>query len=433
MRKRLSVLILGVFILSLAACSSTPRVPSNPTAPEPPTTVGPITFLNVREGGVVRAVMPNAPGASINVSWKVKGIRLELFRPDGTAWWHNDETGSTACITGLKGNVCNSWTTNYAPDGAYKLKVAAKLEDGSTINAEVNFRVGNQEALPPTSTPPSPPSPPSAPVTRPAWNDVRSWMRQDINCNLQDVINSKFSMVTMSVRCTSKLLEPSDLQRIKASGKWVLAYEDVSVAAPWDSRMWPGDVNWNSPFIKFQTAWGSYLADVTSDGWFRVLEKVVRDDLARGYDGIWLDDCAAFWFDGGPTADNVQRYTNIVKRVRALVNSIRPDVKLMCNTDANLIQGSTNRASGFLEALDGITIEGFTYHCFGPGDCRANDPGRRSEEEKWALEAQKRGEKVFTLDYAYTPDTQRNAWSEARKRGWTPAIIQGATIGKWID
>ncbi len=420
--RKITVLAMCFFAFSLVACNTTPSTPPEQT--------GPITFVNVRSGATVKAVMPNSPGATVNASSKVTSLRLELFRPDGTAWWHNDETGAMACITGIKGGVCNSWTTNYAPDGTYKLKAQAKLEDGTTVNAEVSFSVGNQVALPPSNTPPPPPGPP---VSRPAWNDVRSWMREDANCKFNDLLNSKFDMITVSVRCTGKLLETGDLQRLKASGKWVLAYEDVSVAAPWDIRMWPGLVNAGSSFIKFQTSWGSYLADVTNDGWFRVLESVIRDDLARGYDGIWLDDCAAFWFDGGPNASNVDRYTSIIKRVRSLVNSIRPDVKLMCNTDANLIQSSTSRGSGFLEALDGITIEGFTYHCFGPGDCRANDPGRRADEEKWALEAQKKGEKVFTLDYAFSADTQRNAWSEARKRGWVPAVNQGNTIGIWID
>ena len=220
MQKRI-VLAVCFFVFSLVACNSTSSVP--------PVQNGPITFINVRSSSTVKSVMPNSPGATVNPSIKVKSLRLELFRPDGTAWWHNDETGSMACITGIKGGVCNSWTTNYAPDGTYKLKAVAKLEDGSSVNGEVSFLVGNQVALPPSNTPPPPPGPP---VARPAWNDVRSWMREDANCKYNDLLNSKFNMITVSARCTGRFLETSDLQQLKASGKWVLAYEDVSVAAP---------------------------------------------------------------------------------------------------------------------------------------------------------------------------------------------------------
>ncbi len=258
-------------------------------------------------------------------------------------------------------------------------------------------------------------------------------MREDVGCNLNNILASKLQMVTVSVKCTGRYLDRADTDRIKATGKWLLAYEDVSVAAPWDDRVWPSMVNETSPAIKFKTNWGSYLADVTSDAWFRAVEKVVRDDLGRGYDGIWLDDCAAFWFEGGPTDASVLKYTNIVKRVRSLVDSIQPGVKLMCNSDANLLIGSVQRNTGFLQALDGITLEGFTFHCFGPSDCRANDPGRRIDEEKWALEAQKQGKKIFTLDYAFNATDQLLAWNESLKRSWTPAVNQGAMVGAYFD
>ncbi len=385
-----------------------------------------INFLNIKDGQVVQSVMLNSPGATINSS-RIASLKIEIFRPDGSRWWERHENGALACITGLDGGSCSAWTTNYVPDGTYTLRATAALNDGSSIKSELRFSVANDTALPPN------PNAPARSGARPEWKDVRSWMRQDTNCRLPDILNSRFGMVTLSARCTGRLLEPADLERIKASGKWVLAYEDVAAAAPWDKRTWPTDVNASSPYIKFQTSWGSYLVDVSSDAWFGVLEKVVRDDLGRGYDGIWLDDCAGFQFENDTSPQNIQRYVQIVRRVRALVDSIRPGVKLVCNTDARLIQSSLEADSGFLEALDGLNIEGFTYHCFGPGECRANDPTRRASEETWARAAQDRGAKVFTLDYALTAATQREAWDESRRRGWTPAVNQGATIGVWID
>ena len=448
------------FALALAACSTTPTPGPAGTTP-PPATPAPITppatpapalqFVNIQDGQTIQGILTQAPGATVKGS-DVSSLRIELYRPDGSQWWTREEKGALSCLTGLTNGVCNTWTTTAAPDNEYRLRAVATLIDGSSLSAELRFKIRNQNLppattppattppaspapTPPAPTPPTPPAPtpPAAPSNRPAWNDVRSWMREDVGCNLNSVLASKLQMVTMSVKCTGKYLERADTDRLKASGKWVLAYEDVAVAAPWDDRVWPSMVNETSAAIKFKTSWGSYLADVTSDAWFRAVEKVVRDDLTRGYDGIWLDDCAAFWFEGGPTIDGVLKYSNIVKRVRALVDSIQPGVKLICNTDANLIIGSVQRNTGFLGALDGITIEGFTFHCFAPGDCRQNDPTRRTEEEKWALEAQKVGTKIFTLDYAFNAADQLLAWTESRKRSWTPAVNQGSTVGVYID
>ncbi len=422
------------FALALAACSTTPTPGSAGTTPPPATApatpAATLGFVNIQDGQTIQGILTQAPGASVKGA-AVSNLRIELYRPDGSQWWTREEKGALSCLTGLTGNVCNTWTTTAAPDNEYRLRAVATLTDGSSLSAELRFKIRNQN-LPPATTPPAT-TPPASPSNRPAWNDVRSWMREDVGCNLNSVLASKLQMVTMSVKCTGKYLERADTDQLKASGKWVLAYEDVAVAAPWDDRVWPSMVNESSPAIKFKTSWGSYLADVTSDAWFRAVEKVVRDDLARGYDGIWLDDCAAFWFEGGPTDERVLKYSNIVKRVRALVDSIQPGVKLICNTDANLIIGSVQRSTGFLGALDGITIEGFTFHCFAPGDCRQNDPTRRAEEEKWALEAQKLSAKIFTLDYAFNAADQLLAWTESRKRSWTPAVNQGSTVGVYID
>lgn len=439
MPKYQPIMLATFFALALAACNTKPT--PDPTAPTtPPAAPSPtpnpaapqLQFVNIQDGQTVQGILSQAPGATLK-NGDVSSLRVELYRADGSQWWTREEQGNLSCLTGLVNGTCNTWTTTAAPDNEYRLRAVATLKNGSSLNAEVRFKVRNQ-SLPPATTPPAPPPPaPSSPSTRPAWNDVRSWMREDVGCNLGTVLASKLQMVTMSVKCTGRYLERADTDRLKASGKWVLAYEDVAVAAPWDDRVWPSLVNETSPAILFKTSWGSYLADVTSNAWFRVVEKVVRDDLARGYDGIWLDDCAAFWFEGSPTDARVLKYTNIVKRVRALVDSIQPGVKLMCNTDANLIIGSVQRNTGYLGALDGITIEGFTFHCFAPGDCRANDPTRRTEEEKWALAAQTVGSKVFTLDYAFNAADQLLAWTESRKRNWTPAVNQGATVGVRID
>jgi hypothetical protein len=163
---------------------------------------------------------------------------------------------------------------------------------------------------------------------RVAWSGIQSWMRQDNGCDFDHLERSRFDLMALAPRCVEgAALEHDDLARLKRS-KWVLSYLDIARAAPAEPRAWPKLVNERSPFIAGpRTPWDSYPVDVTSDAWFRVLETIVRDDLARGYDGFWLDDCAGYWETRDANADAVRDHTNLVKRIRQLVNSIRPGVR----------------------------------------------------------------------------------------------------------
>jgi endo-alpha-1,4-polygalactosaminidase (GH114 family) len=292
--------------------------------------------------------------------------------------------------------------------------------------------------------------PPNGP--RDAWKDVKSWMRQDSECDLGELERTRFDLLVVSSRCTGNELEADELKRLKRA-HWVLVYLDIARATEAEPRVWPRMVNPRSAFVeRTPTVWGAYPADVTSEAWFRVLEVLIRDDLERGYDGFWLDDCAGFWELRRVNEKSVIEHTNLVRRIRRLVDSIRPGVKLICNSDTTLIELDIGRSgdindlrntpfsagqagrTGFLAALDGVTIEGFTFNMTGPGRFnQENDDVRRSKQEKWFTAVRARGEMVFTLDYAIGSSRQRTAWQEARRFGFVPAINQGRTVGAFMQ
>jgi endo-alpha-1,4-polygalactosaminidase (GH114 family) len=288
---------------------------------------------------------------------------------------------------------------------------------------------------------------------RVAWSGIQSWMRQDNGCDFDHLERSRFDLMALAPRCVEgAALDHDDLARLKRS-KWVLSYLDIARAAPAEPRAWPKLVNERSPFIAGpRTPWDSYPVDVTSDAWFRVLETIVRDDLARGYDGFWLDDCAGYWETRDANADAVRDHTNLVKRIRQLVNSIRPGVRLVCNADTYLVEldiGKTGTLgkngntpmpadqagrTGFLEALDGVVVEGFTYHLPSPGQFNVdNNPTNRVRQERWFSAVRERGERVFTLDFAMDANRQRRAWSESRRFGFIPAVNRGNVIGAFMN
>lgn len=288
---------------------------------------------------------------------------------------------------------------------------------------------------------------------RVAWSGIRSWMRQDNGCDYDHLERARFDLLALAPRCVrGEALEPSDLSRLKRS-KWVISYLDIARATPAEPRAWPKLVNERSAFISGpRTPWDSYPVDVTSDAWFRVLETIVRDDLARGYDGFWLDDCAGYWETRDANVDAVRDHTNLVRRIRNLVNAIRPGVRLVCNADTYLIEldigksGTLGKAgntpmpesqpgrTGFLSALDGVVVEGFTYHLPAPGQFNVdNNPANRVCQERWFSAARERGERVFTLDFAMDADRQRRAWHEARRFGFVPAVNRGNVIGAFMN
>ena len=288
---------------------------------------------------------------------------------------------------------------------------------------------------------------------RAAWSGIKSWMRQDNGCDFDHLERSKFDLLAIAPRCVrGEALEQDDLAKLKR-GRWVIAYLDIARATPAEPRAWPKLVNERSAFISGpRTPWDSYPVDVTSDAWFRVLETIIRDDLARGYDGFWLDDCAGYWETRDANADAVRDHTNLVRRIRQLVNAIKPGVRLVCNADTYLIEldigksGALGRASnapmaesepgrtGFLAALDGVVIEGFTYHLPAPGQFNTdNNPVNRARQQRWFGAAHDRGERVFTLDFAMDAVRQRRAWQEARRFGFIPAVNRGNVIGAFVN
>jgi endo-alpha-1,4-polygalactosaminidase (GH114 family) len=288
---------------------------------------------------------------------------------------------------------------------------------------------------------------------RATWTGIQSWMRQDNGCDFDHLERSKFDLLALAPKCVEgQALESDDLTRLKRS-KWVLSYLDIARAAPAEARAWPKLVNERSAFISGpRTPWDSYPVDVTSDAWFRVLETIVRDDLARGYDGFWLDDCAGYWETHNASADAVGAHTNLIKRLRNLVNGIRPGVKLVCNADTYLVEldigrdGTLGKSSntpmsadqsgrtGLLAALDGVVVEGFTYHLPSPGQFNVeNNPSNRSRQERWFSAVRDRGERVFTLDFAMDSFRQRHAWNESRRFGFIPAVNRGNVIGAFMN
>ena len=304
---------------------------------------------------------------------------------------------------------------------------------------------------------PQPVTPGATPPGGVAWSNIKTWMRQDTgfpNCKLDEIARSAFDMVTVSPYCDGKLWPRTEVEKVRQSGKWILAYVDISRVANWERRIWGSQVTANSDFITGQPAsWGAYSVMVDHPGWWNALKTLLDDDLARGYDGFFLDDCAGYWEEqgymdpiakryvpGGPTPELRAKHTALVRKIRDYMNAQRPGIKLICNGDADLVQddigenGTAMNAgrpgkTGYVAALDGVVYEGRIYHATDTNSFGVEtSPGRRDYTDRWFKYLPTRSKGVFVLDYTNVPTQQTRTWTEARKLGFVPAVNIGSRL-----
>jgi uncharacterized protein (TIGR01370 family) len=322
---------------------------------------------------------------------------------------------------------------------------------------------GCSVAVPKDITSPAVTSPrTAAPTNGVAWNNIRTWMRQDNgfpNCKLDEVAQSHFELVTVSPYCEGKLWPATEVQKAKDAGKWVLSYVDISRVATWERRIWGSQVKADSSFISGKpSSWGAYSVMVDHPGWWNALKTILDDDLKRGYHGFFLDDCAGYWeeqgyFDpiskrqvtGGATPELRAKYAGLVRKIREYLNSVRPGTKLICNGDGDLVsddigdgngvmKASRPGRTGYVGALDGVVYEGRVYHAPNANEFGVEtSAGRRDYTDRWFKPLVTRGKGVFVLDYTKVDWQQRRSWSEARTLGFVPSVNIGNRLPLYMS
>jgi hypothetical protein len=133
---RISPLITLALALFITSCNSGDVTPNSSAA----LGTASFAFINVTEGQTLSGSVPS-PGANI-LNATPQRIVTELRKSDST--WLQDTTVTTGpgCVI----NPCGTWDTTKYPDGGYFVRVTTIFSDGTSVFAQVGFKIANTAA-----------------------------------------------------------------------------------------------------------------------------------------------------------------------------------------------------------------------------------------------------------------------------------------------
>ena len=239
---------------------------------------------------------------------------------------------------------------------------------------------------------------------------VRSWVSYYSGGQVPAL--SQFDLVDIDVEDGASNYTADDVAALKAKGKLVVSYLNVGSAEPFRSY-WSRVQSYS---LGKYPDWPEFYMDVSKPGYRDVLLKTaVPQILAKGVDGLFLDNVDAGWNVRRPavTAGIVE----LVRQIRAAYPSL-----LLIAQSSNLRILSERGADGrpFYRYLNGLAREevSATYE-----DGYRKVPTGESDAVLRTLAGwRSKGLAVFTLDYANSPDLASYAIARARAHGLIPYV-----------
>lgn len=197
----------------------------------------------------------------------------------------------------------------------------------------------------------------------------------------------------------------------KAGGgrRQVLAYISIGEVEEGRKYMKDGKQSWNTG--RTQGWSGNYAARYWDEDWKRIVKSRVREALAKGYDGVYLDRVDTYESVKAPGGSREQM-VKLVKEVAAEARTKNSDAAVIVQNAEELL---TDRS--YVNAIDGVAKEDL-YHGIqhrGERNSRTNVEASRSYLKK----AKAEGKAVFVVEYL-NGSTAANVAEEARRDGFVP-------------
>lgn len=253
----------------------------------------------------------------------------------------------------------------------------------------------------------------------PALDGVRRWI-----CHYGPrVSEAAWSSLDMAI------VDPDSFERPASTGPAALAY--VSVGEADERRSFWNSVKGKPYLVEVNPEWkGAHRVDLRAKAWRELLlEKIVPEALAKGYDGVMLDtiDVAAYLESSAPA-----RFAGSVDAAVSLVLSLRsryPKIKIVMNNGLPLLE----RVGG---AIDGVLVEDLYTHCLPDGKDCTRTPAAVTRDREAALDAfrKKTGKPVFNLIYSRLSGREnrmtRRAVRRSRRKGYR-AYLTGPALDRY--
>ena len=180
---------------------------------------------------------------------------------------------------------------------------------------------------------------------------------------------------------------------------------------------------WRPEWNKARPSWmskenkewkGNYLVQYWNPTWQHIIfgapESYADMMLDLGFDGFYLDRVDAYYYFG----DNKQareRMVDFVSRLAKHIRSRKPDVGILGQNAEELLE-----YPAYVEAIDGIAKESPIYGIKGADVLNPRDDITHTTNLLQTF--QRKGKKVFVVEYLRKPETIADAIKRTRELGW---------------
>ncbi len=210
--------------------------------------------------------------------------------------------------------------------------------------------------------------------------------------------------------------------KAKGGKRAVLAYISVGEAEEGRSYMKGSKQSWNTG--RTQGWSGNYAAKYWDEDWKRIVKSRVRDALAKGYDGVYLDRVDTYENTKAPGGSREQM-VKFVKEVAAEARSKKSNAAVVVQNAEELLTDKS-----YVAAIDGIAKEDL-YHGINHRGER-NSQSNVNSSKSYLKSAKSQGKAVFVVEYL-NGDTADKVAGEARRDGFVPNTHAPRNLNKTAE
>ena len=202
----------------------------------------------------------------------------------------------------------------------------------------------------------------------------------------------------------------------------VLAYLSIGEAERWRSY-------WSSCCASGQPSWltgrtqgwsGNFIVHFWEPGWKAIVRERVRQIMAAGFDGLYLDRIDT-WENvkapGGSRAAMIQLVIEVANQAR----SLKGDAAIVVQNAEELLT-----SDAYVAAIDGLAKEDLFHGVNHDG--RRNPAGMVSESLRLLQRLKARGKTIFVIEYL-SGSTADSVRSEIRRAGFVPYFSNRSLTG----
>lgn len=202
----------------------------------------------------------------------------------------------------------------------------------------------------------------------------------------------------------------------------VLAYLSIGEAERWRSYWSTCCASGHPPWLTGRTqGWsGNYIVHFWEPGWKAIVRERVRQIMAAGFDGLYLDRIDT-WENvkapGGSRAAMIQLVIEVAGHARRL----KGDAAIVVQNAEELLT-----SDAYVAAIDGLAKEDLFHGVNHDG--RRNPAGMVSESLRLLQRLKARGKTIFVIEYL-TGSTAESVRGEIRRAGFVPFFSNRSLTG----